>query len=166
MCGTPSLNYLSRVVPPGNLREASLLFDGWARDAFTTKHNIATECMPDWAWKQLSLPMKSGGMSLRQYAATGQLSFWAAFAGASKFFIERDLISKFADDGWMSKHIQGVWSKISGKLTDTLTGPGKPLVPKTGQIREVANYYAAPNVENEAENVDVSRHLQTNLFKY
>ena len=49
---------------------------------------------------------------------------------------------------------------------DTLTGPGKPLIPKNSNIVDVINYYASPNLDNESENVDVSRHLQKNLFKF
>ena len=82
MCGTPSLNYLARVVPPTYLREASLLFDNWTRETFSTKHKISSENLPSWVWEQLSLPMRSGGMSLRQYTVTGRLPSWASFACA------------------------------------------------------------------------------------
>ena len=78
--------------------------------------------------------MRSRGMSLRQYTTTGRLSFWASFAGASKFLIEKGVANKLSDDGWMSQHIQNTWSKIVETLSETLMGPGKPLVPKLACI--------------------------------
>ena len=50
MCGTPSLNYLTSVVPPAWLREATLLFDNWTRETFSTKHEIVPENLPTWVW--------------------------------------------------------------------------------------------------------------------
>ena len=165
MCGTPSLNYLSLVVPPEILREAAHIFDGWTRETFTIKHDLAKENLPTWVWDQLSLPMNSGGMSLRQYTVMGRLTFWSAFAGASKFLVERGIANSLSEDGWMSQHIQDSWSWLAGELPDAMSGPGKPLLPKNGKIRHVLTYYATQNVQNESENVDVSRHLQKNLFK-
>merc|ERR1711994_190472 len=95
-------------------------------------------------------------MSPRQYTITGRLSFWASFAGASKFFVERGIASKLSDDGWMSRHIQHTWSKIAETLPETLMGPGKPLIPKLSRISKVIQYYQTQNVENESENIDVS----------
>ena len=55
--GTPSFNYLSRVVPPENLKEAAILFDSWSRDTFLVKHNLLNEKLQIGIWDQLSLPI-------------------------------------------------------------------------------------------------------------
>ena len=95
-------------------------------------------------WDQLALPMRMGGMSLRKYTVTGRLSFWSALAGASKFFVERDIVNLLSDDGWMSKHVQDACSWTSRELPEAMSGPGKPLIPKFGEIRKVIAYYANP----------------------
>lgn len=53
MCGSPSLNYLSRVVPSNFMRKAAILFDGWARDRFVDRQKIDREILPDWISDQL-----------------------------------------------------------------------------------------------------------------
>merc|ERR1711994_642127 len=110
--------------------------------------------------------MRSGGMTLRQYTITGRLSLCVSFAGTSKFLVERGIANKLSDDGWMSRHIHHPWSKIADTLPETLMGPGKPLIPKWSRISKVIQYYQTQNLENESENIDISRHLQKNLFTF
>ena len=74
--------------------------------------------------------MRSGGMSLRQYAVTGRLAFWASFAGASKYFMDRDILQLLSQDGWIARHVQTSWGWVAGELPDAMTGPGKPLIQK------------------------------------
>jgi len=40
LCGVPSLNYLTRVVPPAILKEAAQKFDGWATLSYSKKHEV------------------------------------------------------------------------------------------------------------------------------
>ena len=47
-----------------------------------------------------------------------------------------------------------------------MVGSGKSLIPKSAQIGKVIQYYSSSNVEDGSEDIDVSRNLQKNLFKF
>ena len=99
MCGVPSLNYLSRVVPPIFLEKAALKFDEWSRDAFINKHNFDPHSFTYSKWKQLSLPTSLRGMCLRQHAQIGRYAFCGAIASASRYFKDRGITDFLTSSG-------------------------------------------------------------------
>ena len=92
-CGVPSMNYLTRVVPPHFLQQASVDFNATALKTYKTKHNLDDSELDGTAYRQITLPVSMGGMGIKNHIDVKYFAYWVAVARALSYFQKIQKIS-------------------------------------------------------------------------
>jgi hypothetical protein len=115
ICGIPSMNYHSRVIPPNTLKAAAALFDQMVIETMQTNLSLPSNLSAS-TIEQLQSPIKDGGLGLRSFSLLSPVAYLASASQAL-----RDLPPIINRSGPQQMAMQSTHSHlVSSKIDESL----------------------------------------------